>query len=97
MSALFFAPINFQMFNYLSTHPRGVRRRTIALRCRNSRFNPRTHVGCDNLQFYFRRPLCVSIHAPMWGATLIRCQTLRRHICFNSRTHVGCDIFLTKI
>lgn len=71
MSALFFAPINFQMFNYLSTHPRGVRRRTIALRCRNSRFNPRTHVGCDNLQFYFRRPLCVSIHAPMWGATAL--------------------------
>jgi len=32
-------------------------------------FNPRTRVGCDELQRSIIRLSLVSIHAPAWGAT----------------------------
>ena len=32
----------------------------------------------------------VSIHAPVWGATLYRCDIALNN-CFNPRTRVGCD------
>ncbi len=35
-------------------------------------FNPRTHVGCDTLSFSQLITTLISIHAPMWGATLDR-------------------------
>ena len=34
--------------------------------------------------------LFVSIHAPVWGAT-VRCVTCIARHCFNPRTRVGCD------
>ena len=34
------------------------------------RFNPRTRVGCDKLGVFDVNPNFVSIHAPVWGATL---------------------------
>ena len=33
----------------------------------------------------------VSIHAPIWGATLILCVPSFCAKCFNPRTHMGCD------
>ena len=42
------AALNLVMSLFQSTHPRGVRRSTIVIRCRRSDdFNPRTHEGCD--------------------------------------------------
>ena len=35
-------------------------------------FNPRPRVGGDDLCFIEVKRVCVSIHAPAWGATLIR-------------------------
>ena len=58
-------------FLFQSTHPCGVRRSdNHALRWIVG-FNPRTRVGCDqpleNLSIYYQ----VSIHAPVWGATVL--------------------------
>ena len=36
---------------------------------RDSHFNPRTHVGCDNNCSSLRHLCFISIHAPTWGAT----------------------------
>ena len=55
---------------FQSTHPRGVRLLTTALRSARLRFNPRTHVGCDSESLNRRMEAIVSIHAPTWGATL---------------------------
>ena len=32
-------------------------------------FNPRTRVGCDEVDFFIEQSKPVSIHAPVWGAT----------------------------
>ena len=54
---------------FQSTHPHGVRL------CGSKRvpdkvcFNPRTHMGCDNLSLRNAEYFTVSIHAPTWGAT----------------------------
>ena len=37
------------------------------------------------------QPRDVSIHAPTWGATVIRYHPLLSYIRFNPRTHMGCD------
>ena len=58
---------------FQSTHPHGVRR--LQSYCRESwlyGFNPRTRMGCDIYQDFFRRPEWVSIHAPAWGATNVK-------------------------
>ncbi len=36
----------------------------------NPSFNPRTHMGCDELDRIIDRLVLVSIHAPTWGATI---------------------------
>ena len=33
-------------------------------------FNPRTRVGCDNRDINEQSTVVVSIHAPVWGATI---------------------------
>ena len=35
----------------------------------SSNFNPRTHVGCDQILLLVLHSLGISIHAPTWGAT----------------------------
>ncbi len=35
-------------------------------------FNPRTHVGCDQVNVTRDELLYISIHAPTWGATAER-------------------------
>ena len=54
------------------------------------RFNPRTRVGCDINPSAPVRNMRVSIHAPVWGATLLSCGIGKR-VSFNPRTRVGCD------
>ena len=56
---------------FQSTHPRGVRRAPSS----SSPpvlfyFNPRTHVGCDDIWQRMADLGEISIHAPTWGATL---------------------------
>ena len=57
-----------------------------AIRC----FNPRTRVGCDAALACFGFIDGVSIHAPVWGATLV-VVSVKPWGCFNPRTRVGCD------
>ena len=33
-------------------------------------FNPRTHVGCDQIRCIMEHACAISIHAPTWGATV---------------------------
>ena len=54
-------------------------------------FNPRTRVGCDQVaRTQAQDTLCVSIHAPAWGATLGTADDAA-YEGFNPRTRVGCD------
>ena len=59
---------------FQSTHPRGVRPGMPTLTGTVRGFNPRTRVGCDLLynECYRDQDLEVSIHAPAWGATLLK-------------------------
>ena len=59
---------NIYMFQ--STHPHGVRLCLPRIKPQITRFNPRTHTGCDMIQFHNNIPKTVSIHAPTRGATL---------------------------
>ena len=56
---------------FQSTHPHGVRRSRRAAHAHRLRhFNPRTRMGCD-FMLLFSFPIApISIHAPVWGATL---------------------------
>ena len=66
---LHITPAN-QQTKFQSTHPCGVRRRQHCKRCSYHRFNPRTRVGCDINSGKMPANTIVSIHAPVWGATL---------------------------
>ena len=65
---------------FQSTHPCGVRliqpRQAFVWRG----FNPRTRVGCDNQGLRESRSAFVSIHAPVWGATIGNFQLARRRM-----------------
>ena len=41
------------------------------MRDAGSGFNPHTHAGCDLIEVIQPRPLCVSIHTPTQGVTLM--------------------------
>ena len=56
---------------FQSTHPCGVRPCALLNVSTPYNFNPRTHVGCDvAFPFDVVSVLNISIHAPMWGATI---------------------------
>ena len=55
---------------FQSTHPRGVRQNVIKMIGLYGYFNPRTHVGCDEIQADRHCSPRISIHAPTWGATI---------------------------
>ena len=81
----YFLPTVSRLFQ--STHPCGVRlNATMTLFCHQS-FNPRTRVGCDRRHSRKWRILAVSIHAPVWGATVVVgdfdcfCQFQSTHPC----------------
>ena len=61
-------------FTFQSTHPRGVRPVWVSLGSPSVDFNPRTHVGCDYQNDWSLRMCEISIHAPTWGATILKNQ-----------------------
>ena len=61
-----------RLTEFQSTHPRGVRRNRLRSPYPRKSFNPRTHVGCDHIDFCGHGFDVVSIHAPTWGATRCR-------------------------
>ena len=84
------AEVQDAMSGFQSTHPRGVRLVRGYTPEDIENFNPRTHVGCDEVLLCHYRVGDISIHAPTWGATPSRTAAVRRSN-FNPRTHVGCD------
>ena len=60
------ASVGFQ-----STLPCGERRVKKSLRICGQNFNPRSRVGSDVQSYIRRKHRGISIHAPVWGATLI--------------------------
>ena len=76
---------------FQSTHPRRVWRYhathwLLPVTC----FNPHTHAGCDRSLGVRQHSVCVSIHTPTQGVTVLFgcCYIL---CCFNPHTHAGCD------
>ena len=65
----FLAANDLSECRFQSTHPGGVRRFGFGLICLCFNFNPRTRVGCDSIISSPPGCLCISIHAPGWGAT----------------------------
>ena len=57
---------------FQSTHPCGVRLLVRRLLAQFLSFNPRTRVGCDYPHEQTQIIRAVSIHAPVWGATVSR-------------------------
>ena len=55
---------------FQSTHPCGVRQVSSLALMKQHCFNPRTRVGCDQAYDDLYNEGGVSIHAPVWGATL---------------------------
>ena len=70
---------------FQSTHPHGVRHKALLFLSVHNCFNPRTRMGCDIQTPSELQAWIVSIHAPAWGATLIR-HTTKIKITFQS-TH----------
>ena len=58
-----------KIWQFQSTHPRGVRQATRARELDMASFNPRTHEGCDLPNLCSDEDFYVSIHAPTRGAT----------------------------
>ena len=70
---------------FQSTHPCGVRHQHQIIFYWLQSFNPRTRVGCDREISMGYTAELVSIHAPVWGATLLSSMT-RIKVTFQS-TH----------
>ncbi len=54
-------------------------------------FNPHTHAGCDFVIIPLIRQVCVSIHTPTQGVTLLGSDIIKSFSSFNPHTHAGCD------
>ena len=86
------------LIGWQANHNHGFNPRTrVGCDCRACRcyfidrcFNPRTRVGCDQRVIFGLTATVVSIHAPVWGATVQYGYT-NTWACFNPRTRVGCD------
>ncbi len=63
-----------QAVMFQSTPPRGGRPATTSMKPATMCFNPRPRVGGDQSRPDDLKPVLVSIHAPAWGATQLRCR-----------------------
>ena len=79
---------------FQSTLPRGERHRRHTIVDIVVRFNPRSHVGSDNLLSGNNHLFDVSIHAPTWGATQCPLRHKRPNRSFNPRSRVGSDVYV---
>ena len=59
-------------------------------------FNPRPRVGGDQFCGFFSGHRQVSIHAPAWGATVVKERPFMRGDGFNPRPRVGGDLLLAS-
>ena len=84
--------VAYFIFGFQSTHPCGVRHLVSLIVTRRGRFNPRTPAGCDWTERPNRLGACVSIHAPLRGATFFVLPCSFYVFRFNPRTPAGCDI-----
>ena len=77
---------------FQSTHPCGVRL-SLPMACRCVQWFQSTHpCGVRRRIHAYPTRYYVSIHAPVWGATIFRDQfPVFMTLCFNPRTRVGCD------
>ena len=57
------------LWEFQSTHPHRVRQKQQFERLEYECFNPRTRIGCDQMDVRENFQNWVSIHAPAWGAT----------------------------
>ena len=60
------------LLTFQSTRPCGARRHLCAKTRQCPHFNPRARVGRDGLHLRVNGQVIISIHAPVWGATLVR-------------------------
>ena len=67
---------------FQSTRPRGARHRRSRGWTASEYFNPRARVGRDCFHPFAIRSLCISIHAPAWGATF-RCYQYSTDFCIS--------------
>ena len=76
---------------FQSTHPHGVRPLSLHDASYTHCFNPRTHMGCDDLAHVGidRNLLFQSTHPH--GVRLSIFGDTSSNTCFNPRTHMGCD------
>jgi len=72
---------------FQSTRPYGARRRSSGVDMRLTRFNPRARMGRDRGKPGGRGRHVVSIHAPVWGATGMRCSRTARHLFQSTRPY----------
>ena len=75
---------------FQSTHPCGVRRLSVTMLQKSVMFQSTHPCGVRLLNFKDNIDENVSIHAPVWGATLTYASS-KLGLCFNPRTRVGCD------
>ena len=78
---------------FQSTHPCGVRLDSYRYAIELLIFQSTHPCGVrHNLKLLHNNKTTISIHAPMWGATLESTRILVSSSNFNPRTHVGCDL-----
>ena len=82
---------------FQSTHPHGVRRRTICTSYLYRVFQSTHPHGVRHKPLIKSPTGLVSIHAPTRGATPPAPSSLCSFLCFNPRTHTGCDIFNQRL
>ena len=76
---------------FQSTHPRGVRRNR-SNRSHTARyFNPRTHVGCDDVCALLAERFIRFQSTHPRGVRRVERAKIGLKMHFNPRTHVGCD------
>ena len=90
-------PQSLRQGRFQSTHPHGVRPLAAVTFAFSLYFNPRTRMGCDNVQYKIFFCNTISIHAPAWGATLITLARCLAMLNFNPRTRMGCDIIWSDL
>ncbi len=76
---------------FQSTHPRRVRLCAHTATRTATRFNPRTHVGCDTKNVYVLFALYSFNPRTHVGCDTTACAGASALDSFNPRTHVGCD------
>ena len=80
------------IYQFQSTHPRGVRRILRPILARSTPISIHAPTwGATAVLVRGQNACSISIHAPTWGATSHKSLSHKKSPYFNPRTHVGCD------